>query len=80
MSQSGSTNNSSMHPSMSTISTAIKIINRIINDHFVEKLGDLWLYATSVIENATTRKVFLSMEDNKSRIIWLQHLYNNKDI
>ncbi|XP_048495545.1 uncharacterized protein LOC125495053 [Beta vulgaris subsp. vulgaris] len=79
MSQSSSTTNSSMNPSMFTISTAMNIINRMIDDHILEKLSDLWFYATNLIENATKREVFLSMEDDETRLIWLQRLYDNKD-
>ncbi|KMT17832.1 hypothetical protein BVRB_2g033690 [Beta vulgaris subsp. vulgaris] len=74
MSQSSSTTDSSMHPSMFTISAAMNIINRMIDDHILEKISDLWFYATNLIENATKREVFLSMEEDTTRLIWLQRL------
>ncbi|XP_056691632.1 uncharacterized protein [Spinacia oleracea] len=75
----GSTPNASAPSSMSTISAAMQIISRMVDNHCLEKHSELWFYATTVIEDPTKREVFFSMEGDESRAKWLEYLHEKKD-
>ncbi|XP_057251333.1 uncharacterized protein LOC125497952 [Beta vulgaris subsp. vulgaris] len=77
MSQSSSID--SIDPSMSTIPVAMKMLNRMVENYELEKCSDLWFYATTVIQDPSSREVFFSMEDDETRIKWLQYLLNEKN-
>ncbi|KNA14990.1 hypothetical protein SOVF_102350, partial [Spinacia oleracea] len=75
----GSTPNANMPSSMSTISAAMQIISRMVDNHCLEKHSELWFYATTIIEDTTKREVYFSMESDESRAKWLEYLHGNKD-
>ncbi|XP_021761998.1 uncharacterized protein LOC110726791 [Chenopodium quinoa] len=60
---------------VSTISTAMNTICRMVENEYLEKHSEFWCFATTVIGDATKREIFLSMEDDDSRAKWLAYLY-----
>ncbi|KAJ8421445.1 hypothetical protein Cgig2_012091 [Carnegiea gigantea] len=66
MSQGGPNRMNKQASSMSTIAMAMQIINRMC-------------YATHVLEDAVKREIFLNMDDDDSRIKWLQYFHRMKD-
>ena len=65
--------------SMSTIAMAMQIINRMVKNQLLEKGSDFWCYAIHVLEDAVKREIFLHMDDDDSRLKWLQYLHRMKD-
>ncbi|KAJ8432908.1 hypothetical protein Cgig2_004582 [Carnegiea gigantea] len=66
MSQGGSTRMSKQQSSMSTITTTMKIVNRMC-------------YDTHVLEDSIKQEIFLNMDDDGCRLKWLQYLHRMKD-
>ena len=64
---------------MSTIVMSMQIINRMVDNQILEKGSDFWCYATHVLEDAVKREIFLNMDDDDSRLKWLQYLHRMKD-
>ncbi|KAL2933663.1 L10-interacting MYB domain-containing protein, partial [Bienertia sinuspersici] len=69
MSQSSSTN-------VSTISRALQIISHMVDNFLLEKQGEMWCFANTVIEDATKREIFIKMDDDENRLAWLQFLFD----
>ena len=57
----------------------MQIINRMVENQILEKCIDFWCYAMHVREDAMKREIFLNIDDDDSRLKWLQHLHNMKD-
>ena len=64
--------------SMSTIAMAMQIINRMVDNNILEKGSDFWCYAAHVLEDAAKREIFLNMDDDDSRLKWLQYFHMMK--
>jgi len=64
--------------STSTVAMAMQIINRMVKNPILEKDSDFWCYATHVLEDALKREIFLNMDDDDSRLKWLQYLHRMK--
>lgn len=64
--------------SSSTIAAAMTVINRMVNAGLLEKGSDLWCFAASLIENEARREIFLNMEDDDSRKIWLTYMHTKE--
>ena len=65
--------------SMSNIVMAMQIINRMADNQILEKDSDFSCYATHVLEDAMKSPIFLNMDDDDSRLKWLQYLHKMKD-
>ncbi|KAJ8433056.1 hypothetical protein Cgig2_020623 [Carnegiea gigantea] len=79
MSQGGPNKMNKQASSMSTIAMSMQIINRMVDNQILEKGSDFWCYATHVLEDAVKREIFLNMDDDDSRLKWLQYLHRMKD-
>ncbi|KAJ8437650.1 hypothetical protein Cgig2_028588 [Carnegiea gigantea] len=79
MSQAGPNRMNKQASSMSTIAMAIQIINRMVDNQILEKGSDFWCYANHVLEDAVKREIFLNIDDDDSRLKWLQYLHRMKD-
>ncbi|XP_058767542.1 L10-interacting MYB domain-containing protein-like [Vicia villosa] len=62
----------------STIATAMSIINRMVMEGVLEKGSELWCFAACLVENETRREIFLNMEDDESRKIWLTYMHSKE--
>ncbi|KEH28912.1 hypothetical protein MtrunA17_Chr4g0007281 [Medicago truncatula] len=64
----------------SNIATAMTVINRMVTKGVLEKGGELWCFATCLIENETRREIFLNMgDDDDSRKSWITYLHSKKN-
>ncbi|KAJ8424598.1 hypothetical protein Cgig2_028658 [Carnegiea gigantea] len=79
MSQAGPNRMNKQASSMSTIAMAMQIINHMVDNNILEKGSDFWCYATHVLEDAVKRETFLNMDDDYSRLKWLQYFHTMKD-
>ena len=59
---------------MFAVAMAMQIINRMVENQILEKGSDFWCYAIHVLEDAVKREIFLNMDDDDSRLKWLQYL------
>ena len=57
----------------------MQIINHMVDNNILEKDSDFWCYATYVLKDAVKREIFLNMDDDDSRLKWLQYLHRMKD-
>ncbi|KAJ8437190.1 hypothetical protein Cgig2_007540 [Carnegiea gigantea] len=79
MSQEGPGRRNKQQSSMSTIAVTMQIVNRMVENQILEKGGDFWFYATYVLKDAMKREIFLNIDDDVSRLKWLQYLHRVKD-
>jgi len=78
MSQGGPSRTNKEPSSMSTVAMAMQIINRMVENQILEKCSNFWCYAIHVLEDAVKREIFLNMDDDDSRLKWLQYLHRMK--
>ncbi|KAI3763926.1 hypothetical protein L2E82_13924 [Cichorium intybus] len=59
-----------------SISEAVGLINRMVDDGIMTKGSDLWCFAMTLFEDAVKRELFLSLPDDASRLAWLNYKNN----
>lgn len=56
-----------------SVSAAISVINRMVDDGLIAQGSDLWIFALNLLEDAVKREVFLSLKKDDGRLVWLNH-------
>ncbi|KAI3722451.1 hypothetical protein L2E82_33489 [Cichorium intybus] len=56
-----------------SISEAVSLINRMVDDGIMTKGSDLWCFAMTLFEYAVKRELFLSLPDDVGRLAWLNY-------
>jgi hypothetical protein len=62
----------------STIATAMTVINMMVTKGVLKKGSELWCFAACLIENESRREIFLNMEDDESRKLWLEYMHSKE--
>ncbi|PWA34272.1 DNA-binding domain-containing protein [Artemisia annua] len=64
------------HAGNYSISGAISVINRMVDEGLMTTCSELWCFAISLFEDAVKRELFLSLPDDAGRLAWLQYKQN----
>nr|GEV56910.1 myb/SANT-like domain-containing protein [Tanacetum cinerariifolium] len=72
----GSDSSTVNHAGNYSISGAISVINRMVDEGLMTTCSELWCFAISLFEDAVKRELFLSLPDDAGRLAWLQYKQN----
>ncbi|KAK2383299.1 hypothetical protein P8452_38479 [Trifolium repens] len=61
-----------------TIATAMTVIKNMVTKGVLEKGSELWCFAACLIENESRREIFLNMEDDEARKLWLAYMHSKE--